>query len=215
MSAARDERGAPVTGRFVTFEGIDGAGKSSHIESLARWLRARGHTVEMTREPGGTPLAERLRELFLHDDMDALTEALLVFAARRSHLKQRIEPALMLGHTVLCDRFTDATFAYQGAGRGFDWSVLQDLERWVQGTCIPDLTLWFDVEPIEAATRRGAARAPDRLEREDEAFFHRVREGYARRSTEDPARITRIDARGSLQAVWSQVEHEVALRGWW
>jgi dTMP kinase len=204
-----------VTGRFVTFEGIDGAGKSSHIQSLARWLRARGHTVEMTREPGGTPLAERLRELFLHDDMDALTEALLVFAARRNHLKQRIEPALVQGHTVLCDRFTDATFAYQGAGRGFDWSVLQSLERWVQGPCTPDLTLWFDVEPIEAATRRAAARAPDRLEREDEAFFQRVREGYARRSAEHPARFVRIDARGSLQAVWSQVEQEVARRGWW
>jgi dTMP kinase len=204
-----------MTGRFVTFEGIDGAGKSSHIDSLARWLRARGHIVEVTREPGGTPLAERLRELFLHDDMDALTEALLVFAARRDHLKQRIEPALAQGHTVLCDRFTDATFAYQGAGRGFDWSVLQSLERWVQGPCTPDLTLWFDVEPIEAATRRAAARVPDRLEREDESFFQRVREGYARRSTENPTRIRRIDARGSLQAVWSQVEQEVARRGWW
>ena len=151
-----------MSGRFVTFEGIDGAGKSSHIESLARWLRARGHTVEVTREPGGTPLAERVRELFLHDPMDALTEALLVFAARRDHLKKRIEPALAEGRTVLCDRFTDATFAYQGAGRGFDRAVLQQLERWVQAGRTPDLTLWFDVEPIEAATRRAAARDPDR-----------------------------------------------------
>ena len=204
-----------MTGRFVTFEGIDGAGKSSHIESLARWLRARGQTVEVTREPGGTPLAERVRELFLHDQMDALTEALLVFAARRDHLKQRIEPALAQGQTVLCDRFTDATFAYQGAGRGFEWTVLQQLERWVQGTRTPDLTLWFDVEPIEAAARRAAARAPDRLEREDEAFFQRVRDGYARRCAENPARFARIDARGSLHAVWSQVEQEVTHRGWW
>ena len=204
-----------MTGRFVTFEGIDGAGKSSHIESLARWLSARGNAVELTREPGGTPLAERVRELFLHEDMDALTEVLLVFAARRDHLKQRIEPALARGHTVLCDRFTDATFAYQGAGRGFDWSVLQSLERWVQGPRTPDLTLWFDLEPKEAATRRAAARAADRLEREDEAFFQRVREGYVRRGSENPLRFARIDARGSLQAVWSQVEQEVTRRGWW
>jgi dTMP kinase len=204
-----------VTGRFVTFEGIDGAGKSSHIEALARWLRDRGSTVLLTREPGGTALAERVRELFLHDDMDALTEALLVFAARRDHLQRRIEPALAQGHTVLCDRFTDATFAYQGAGRGFDWAVLEQLERLVQGTRTPDLTLWFDVEPIEAATRRAAARAPDRLEREDEAFFQRVRDGYARRCADHPARFVRIDARGSLQAVWSQVEDEVTRRGWW
>jgi dTMP kinase len=204
-----------TTGRFITFEGIDGAGKSSHIESLAHWLRARGHVVELSREPGGTPLAERVRELFLHDQMDALTEALLVFAARRDHLRQRIEPALAQGHTVLCDRFTDATFAYQGAGRGFDWAVLQQLERLVQGARTPDLTLWFDVEPIEAAARRAAARAPDRLEREDVAFFQRVRDGYARRCAEHPARFVRIDARGSLQAVWSKVEHEVTHRGWW
>lgn len=204
-----------MNGRFVTFEGIDGAGKSSHIESLVRWLQTRGHTVVSTREPGGTPVAERVRELFLHDEMDALTEALLVFAARRDHLRQRIEPALAQGHTVLCDRFTDATFAYQGAGRGFDWAVLQQLERLVQGARTPDLTLWFDVAPIEAATRRAAARAPDRLEREDEAFFQRVRDGYARRCAESPARFVRIDARGSLQAVWSQVEHEVTRRGWW
>jgi len=204
-----------VTGRFVTFEGIDGAGKSSHIDSLMHWLQGRGHTVVITREPGGTPLAERLRELFLHDEMDALTEALLVFAARRDHLQRRIEPALAQGQTVLCDRFTDATFAYQGAGRGFDRAVLQQLERLVQGTRTPDLTLWFDVEPIEAARRRAAARAPDRLEREDEAFFQRVREGYAQRCAEHPARFARIDARGSLQSVWSQVETEVARRGWW
>jgi dTMP kinase len=204
-----------MSARFITFEGIDGAGKSSHIDSLATWIRARGQTVLVTREPGGTPLAEQLRAQFLRDEMDALTECLLVFAARRDHLQQRIEPALAAGITVLCDRFTDATFAYQGAGRGFDWSVLTQLERWVQGDRQPDLTLWFDVEPGEAAARRSAARQPDRLERMDLAFFERVRAGYARRHADHPQRIVRIDARGSLQSVWAQVEQAVSRHGWW
>ena len=167
--------------RFISFEGIDGAGKSSHIEALAEALRAAGHTVCLTREPGGTPLAESLRELFLHRPMDALTEALLVFAARRDHLVTVIEPALARGETVLCDRFTDATFAYQGAGRGFDLAVLSQLEQWVQQGRQPDLTLWFDVPPTVAAARRAAARDADRLEREAEDFFARVRGGYAAR----------------------------------
>ena len=204
-----------MTPRFITFEGIDGAGKSSHIESLANWIRSKGQPVLVTREPGGTPLAEQLRAMFLRDEMDALTECLLVFAARRDHLRQRIEPALADGSTVLCDRFTDATFAYQGAGRGFDWAVLAELERWVQGDRQPDLTLWFDVEPGEAAARRAAARQPDRLERLDQAFFERVRAGYARRQVDHPQRIVHIDARVSLSAVWAQVEHEVNRRGWW
>ena len=204
-----------MSGRFITFEGIDGAGKSSHIDALARWLRAKGHDVLVTREPGGTPLAEHLRELFLRDEMDALTECLLVFAARRDHLRQRIEPALAAGTTVLCDRFTDATFAYQGAGRGFDWAMLAQLEAWVQGARQPDLTLWFDVEPSEAAARRAAARAPDRLERLDDAFFTRVRAGYARRCDEQPQRIVRIDGGGTVEAVWAVVEREVSARGWW
>jgi dTMP kinase len=204
-----------MSGRFVTFEGIDGAGKSSHIQSLADWLRARGHTVVLTREPGGTPLAERLRELFLRDQMDALTESLLVFAARRDHLRARIEPALAAGATVLCDRFTDATFAYQGGGRGFDWATLSDLERWVHGARQPDLTLWFDVDPQIAAARRVAAREPDRLERLDQAFFERVRDGYAKRCAEHSHRFARIDAGGDVHAVWSQVECEVSRRGWW
>jgi len=171
--------------------------------------------VVVTREPGGTPLAEQLRQHFLRDEMDALTESLLIFAARRDHLRQRIEPALAAGNTVLCDRFTDATFAYQGAGRDFDWHVLTQLERWVQADRQPDLTLWFDVEPAQAAARRAAARQPDRLERMDEAFFERVRAGYARRQSDHPRRIVRIDARGSLASVWAQVEQEVGHRGWW
>jgi dTMP kinase len=204
-----------MTARFITFEGIDGAGKSSHIESLAAWIRARGQPVLVTREPGGTPLAEQLREHFLRDEMDPLTECLLVFAARRDHLRRSIEPALAAGSTVLCDRFTDATFAYQGAGRGFDVGVLAQLERWVQGARQPDLTLWFDVDPGEAAARRAAARQPDRLERMDQPFFERVRAGYAQRQASYPERIVRIDGRGSLPSVWARVEHEVSRRGWW
>lgn len=193
-------------GRFITFEGIDGAGKSSHIEALAAWLRARGHTVQVTREPGGTPLAERLRELVLHQPMDALTESLLVFAARRDHLATVIEPALAAGTSVLCDRFTDATFAYQGGGRGFDLEVLTRLEAWVQQGRQPDLTLWFELPPAVAAQRRAAARAPDRFESEDHAFFERVHAGYAARAAAQPARFVRIDASLAPPQVWAQIE---------
>ncbi|HJV69100.1 dTMP kinase [Ideonella sp.] len=194
-----------LRGRFITFEGIDGAGKSTHIEAVAEVLRAQGTPVLLTREPGGTPLAEKLRELFLHEPMDALTEALLVFAARLDHLHTRIAPALAAGTTVLCDRFTDATFAYQGAGRGFDLAVLATLEQWVQQGIQPDLTLWFDVPPAVAAQRRTAAREPDRMEREAEAFFERVRSGYAARCAAAPGRIVRIDADAELSVVRAAV----------
>jgi dTMP kinase len=197
--------------RFITFEGIDGAGKTSHIEAVAETLRTRGEAVLLTREPGGTPLAEKLRELFLHDPMDALTEALLVFAARRDHLRTRIEPALASGTTVLCDRFTDATFAYQGAGRGFDLNVLAQLETWVQAGRQPDLTLWFDVPPEVAAQRRTAAREPDRLEREATAFFERVRAGYAARFESAGGRIVRIDSDAAMPVVRGRVLHAVGL----
>lgn len=202
-------------GRFITFEGIDGAGKSSHIEALVEWLRERGREVVLTREPGGTELAEALRELFLHREMDALTEALLVFAARRDHLRVVIEPALARGQVVMCDRFTDSTFAYQGAGRGFDLAVLAQLEQWVQAGRQPDLTLWFDLPASVAAQRRSAARAADRLEREAEAFFDRVRAGYQARSAGAPSRFARIDADQPRDAVWQQVEQAVAQRNWW
>ncbi|MCW5634134.1 MAG: dTMP kinase [Rubrivivax sp.] len=204
-----------MTGRFVTFEGIDGAGKSSHIEALAQWLRARGHEVLVTREPGGTPLAERLREVVLGEPMDTLTELLLVFAARRDHLAGQILPALSRGATVLCDRFTDATFAYQGAGRGFDTSRIEVLEQWVQEGRQPDLTLWFDLPAPVAAARRGAARAPDRFESEDEAFFARVHEGYEARARSHPGRFVRIDAAGAPDVVWQQVVSAAAARRWW
>lgn len=203
-----------MSGRFVTVEGIDGAGKSSHLQALAARWRDQGHEVLVTREPGGTPLAERLREIVLHEPMDALTEALLVFAARRDHLVQVIEPALARGATVLCDRFTDATFAYQGGGRGFDLAVLATLERWAQQRRQPDLTLWFDVAPAVAAARRAAARAPDRFESEDLAFFERVRDAYARRAAEAPQRILRIAGDGDVAAVWSRVANALAARGW-
>ena len=206
---------ASALGRFITFEGIDGAGKSSHIEPLAEWLRRRGHEVLVTREPGGTELAESLRELVLHKPMDTLTETLLVFAARRDHLQQRIEPALAASCTVLCDRFTDASFAYQGGGRGFDVAILAQLEAWVQQGRQPDLTLWFDLPAADAAQRRAAARVPDRFEAQDEAFFERVRGGYAKRQAESPGRFARVDAAQAREAVWAEVEAIVRGHGGW
>ncbi len=205
-------------GRFITFEGIDGAGKSSHLTALADALRARGHTVLVTREPGGTPLAEQLRSLFLTYEMDALTEALLVFAGRRDHLRAVIEPALARGDLVLCDRFTDATFAYQGGGRSFDARVLAQLEQWVQhgasGWVQPDLTLWFDLPSAVAASRRSAARAADRLEQEDLAFFERVRAGYAQRAADQAQRFVHIAADAPRDAVWAQVVQAMLAQPW-
>lgn len=194
-----------MRGRFITFEGIDGAGKSTHIDALAEHLRSAGRQVVLTREPGGTPLAEQLRELLLHAPMDPLTEALLVFGARRDHLAQVIEPALAQGRTVLCDRFTDASFAYQGGGRGFDATVLATLETWVQRELQPDLTFWFDLPAALAAERRAAVRAPDRFEQQDLAFFERVRAGYEARWRAAPQRIVRIDAAASREQVRQQV----------
>lgn len=196
-------------GRFITFEGIDGAGKSSHLAALADALRRRGDEVVVTREPGGTPLAEALRALFLEHAMDALTEALLIFAARRDHLRAVIGPAIARGAVVLCDRFTDATFAYQGGGRAFDLDQLSELERWVQQGRQPDLTLWFDLPPAVAAQRRAAARRGDRFEREDEAFFARVAAGYARRCAASPHRFARIDADRPIDQVWADVQRAV------
>ena len=203
-----------MKGRFITFEGIDGAGKSTHIEAVAQRLRVAGTRVVCTREPGGTPLAERLRELVLHEAMDTLTETLLVFAARRNHLQQIIEPALALGDTVLCDRFTDATFAYQGGGRGADLAVLRELERWVQGSLQPDLTLWFDLPADMAAQRRAQARAADRFEKEDLEFFERVRAAYQARMSATPQRFVRIDAACDRAAVWQQIDSALGARAW-
>ncbi|MCA3243072.1 MAG: dTMP kinase [Rubrivivax sp.] len=201
-----------AAGLFVTVEGIDGAGKSTHLAALRAWFQQRGHEVVGTREPGGTELAEALRELVLHRSMDPLTEALLVFAARRDHLVQVIEPALARGAVVVCDRFTDASFAYQGGGRGFDAGVLFTLEGWVQQGRQPDLTLWFDLPAAEAARRRAAARAPDRFEAQDVAFFERVIAGYAAREAADRRRFEHIDARAEPAAVWQQVEAALVRR---
>jgi dTMP kinase len=203
-----------MTGRFITFEGIDGAGKSTHIDALAERLRQAGHDVVCTREPGGTALAEQLREMVLHSPMDALTEALLVFAARRDHIQQVIAPALAQGRTVLCDRFTDASFAYQGAGRGFDVGMLNTLENWVQQGLRPDLTFLFDVSAAVAAERRRAARSPDRFEKLDIEFFDRVRQGYEARLLKAPQRFAKIDAAQSREQVWAQVVAQMEKRGW-
>jgi dTMP kinase len=205
-------------GLFISFEGIDGAGKSTHIDALAAALRAAGRTVVLTREPGGTPLAEQLRGLALNEAMDPLTEALLMFAARRDHLLQVIEPALARSEVVLCDRFTDATFAYQGAGRGFDTTVLSMLEQWVQGQpgdgalLQPDITLWFELSPEVAAERLAGARLPDKFEAQPVEFFRRVAEGYAQRAAAAP-RFVRIDAGQSRDQVWQQIEAALAARG--
>lgn len=184
-----------MKGKFITLEGIDGAGKSSHLGWLVQCLVAQGHEVISTREPGGTPLGERLREVLLHEPMHLETEALLMFAARREHLAQRIWPALEAGKWVISDRFTDASFAYQGGGRGLALERLQQLEQWVQGDFQPDLTLLFDLSPAIAKQRlQGTGQAPDRFELEEQAFFARVREVYLQRARQHAGRIRVIDA---------------------
>jgi len=212
---------ASVHGLFLSFEGIDGAGKSTHLDAAESWLRVHAAEVVRTREPGGTPLAEALRALVLHEPMDALTESLLVFAARRDHLRRCIEPALARGAVVLCDRFTDATFAYQGGGRGFDLEVLGTLERWVQTTPAavnslrqPDLTVWFDLPPEIAAARLADARTPDRFEAQPLEFFRRVAAGYAARAEAQPARFARIQADQTRHQVWQQLTATFVRRGW-
>ena len=210
-----------MSGLFISFEGIDGAGKSTHIDALAAALRAKGRTVVLTREPGGTPLAEKLRALALNEPMDPLTEALVMFAARRDHLLQVIEPALAGGDAVLCDRFTDATFAYQGGGRGFDLQVLATLERWVQGVAAlpagqvrqPHVTVWFDLPPAIAAQRLAGARVPDKFESQPQAFFEQVAGGYAARMQADPGRFLRVQADRTREEVWQQVEEGLRKRG--
>jgi len=201
-------------GRFITFEGIDGAGKTTHLgwfrDRLADKLAPAGQAVVMTREPGGTPLGETLREILLHESMDLETEALLMFAARREHLARVIEPALARGDWVLSDRFTDATFAYQGGGRGLPRDKLEALERWVQGGFQPDLTVLFDIAPATASERRGAAREPDRFESETDAFFARTRGEYLRRAQEAPHRFTIVDSAQSIETIRHQLETLVA-----
>jgi dTMP kinase len=197
-----------MQGKFITLEGIDGAGKSTHLAWLADFFRKAGRAVRVTREPGGTGLGEKLRALLLDKSqpMHLETEAMLMFAARREHLDKVIMPALTKGEWVICDRFTDATFAYQGSGRGADWGRLKILEQWVQGSLQPDLTLLFDVAPELGRQRAGSIKAPDRFELEQNDFFQRVRDGYLRRAREDSSRIRVIDAAASVE----QIRQELA-----
>ena len=200
-----------MKGKFITFEGIDGAGKSSHVEWLAEWLRARGKTVQVTREPGGTELGEKLRALLLAEPMHLETETLLMFAARREHLARLIEPALARGEWVVCDRFTDATYAYQGGGRGLDRAKFAVLEHWVHEHLQPDLTLLFDL-PLDVARERIvlANRTLDKFEQERVDFHERVRLAYLERAHAHPSRIRVIDANQPLDKIRVKLEEVVS-----
>jgi len=204
------------SGRFITLEGIDGAGKSTHVQWLAAAISARGHAVVASREPGGTPLGERLRELVLREPMSHDAETLLMFAARREHLDRVIRPALARGDWVLCDRFTDATYAYQGGGHGVSLARIRELEQWIHGDCQPDLTYLFDVPPavsharLKLAEREG--RELDKFETEAGAYFERVRAAYHARAADDPRRFRVIDSTRPLPDVRLQLgEHLAAL----
>jgi dTMP kinase len=197
-----------MRGRFITLEGIDGAGKSSHVRWIARFLRGRGIRVKVTREPGGTPAGEKLRRIVLENRqrLHVETETLLMFAARREHLARVIGPALERGIWVLCDRFTDATYAYQSGGSGVPWGKVRALEQWVHRGFQPDLTILFDLSPAIGRQRTGRKRSPDRFEREREAYYRRVRAGYRRRAAGDARRIQILDAEGSRSQVRKKLE---------
>jgi dTMP kinase len=198
-------------GKFVTLEGIDGAGKSTHVKTVAAMLETRGKKVLQTREPGGTSVAESLREILLHQSMHLETEALLMFAARREHLDRLILPALASGNWVVSDRFTDASFAYQGGGRGLPAARLEQLESWVQGDFQPDLTLLFDLPVATARSRMGRGASLDRFEREGGPFFERVRQAYLLRAAASPARIKVIDASQSIDNINDKLEEVVSI----
>ena len=202
-----------MRGKFITFEGIDGAGKSSHVEWLAERLRQQERVVHVTREPGGTELGEKLRELLLHASMHLETETLLMFAARREHVAKLIEPALAKGEWVVCDRFSDASYAYQGGGRGLDRAKLQQLEHWVHGDLQPDLTLLFDL-PLDVARERIvlASRVLDRFEQERADFHERVRQAYLERAHSAPARIHVVNAQQSIDNIRRELEKIVSIR---
>jgi dTMP kinase len=197
-----------MRGKFITLEGIDGAGKSTHLRWIARFLRGRGLQVKVTREPGGTAVGEKLRRMVLGGKrgLHAETETLLMFAARREHLDKVIIPALAAGQWVLCDRFTDATYAYQAAGSGVSWKKIGILERWVQEGLQPDLTILFDVSPAIGRRRAGRRKTPDRFEREKGAYYRRVRNAYLKRARENPSRVRVIDSSHSLAKVNKELE---------
>lgn len=199
---------------FISIEGIDGAGKSTHLAAITARLQGQGATVCTTREPGGPALAEDLRELLLHRPMAPLTEALLMFAARHENVQEVIRPALARGEVVLADRFTDSSFAYQGGGRGVPLQRLRALEAWACDDLAPGLTLWFDLDPAEAARRRASARQADRFEAQELAFFQRARAAYAARAADQPARFVRLDASQPIDAVAAQVLSALQARGW-
>jgi dTMP kinase len=207
----------PATGRFITLEGVDGAGKSTHAAWLAARIAACGRAVVATREPGGTALGEKLRMLLLHEPMTRDSEALLMFAARREHLDLVIRPALARGDCVLCDRFTDATYAYQGGGHGVPFARIRELEQWTHGDCQPDVTFLFDVPTgvsrarLDAAERAG--RALDKFEREASAFFVRVRDAYLERAAAEPHRFRIIDSSRPLEVVRAELETHLAALG--
>ena len=197
-------------GKFITVEGIDGAGKSTHVGGIADFLRRRGKDVVVTREPGGTPLGEKLREVLLAQAMDIDTETLLMFAARREHIAQVIAPALATGRWVVSDRFTDATYAYQGAGGGLGKDRIAILERWVNGELRPDLTLVFDV-PVDIALDRLPGDRRDRFESKNKAYFERVRAAYLERAAAEPARIRVVDGHQPPQNVKKSVEDIISI----
>jgi dTMP kinase len=199
-----------MAGKFITLEGVDGAGKSTHIPAIAALLRARGKEVLITREPGGTPLGEKLRELLLHHPMHPETETLLMFAARREHLQQVILPALNRGAYVLSDRFTDASFAYQSGGRGLDEDKITQLECWVQQDFQPDLTLLFDVPVSVSLERLAGTRDPDRFEREQADFFDRIRQAYLKRAAQFPERFRVIDSADTLENINKKLEEIIS-----
>jgi dTMP kinase len=202
--------GVPVS-KFITFEGVDGAGKSTHLTWFAEALRQRGLDVVVTREPGGTPLGEQLREILLHQSMSIGTEALLMFAARLEHIDQVIKPALREGKWVISDRFSDASFAYQGGGRGMDWDKLNQLEQWVHPDLQPDITIFFDV-PVEVAKQRLVLNGSlDRFEQEQSDFFERVRSGYHQRVRQNPHRYAVIDAAATLNSVKRELEKIISV----
>jgi len=195
-----------MQGKFITFEGIDGAGKSTHIGFVTDFLASRGRTVVASREPGGTPLGEKLRDLLLHEKMHLETEALLMFASRREHIAQVIAPNLLEGKWVLSDRFTDASFAYQSGGRGLARDKMDALEAWVHADLQPDLTLLFDVPLDVARERLNATRTLDKFEREQADFFARCRAEYLRRAAQFPARFAVIDSTRSIADIQSGLE---------
>lgn len=196
---------------FITLEGVDGAGKSTHIPFIAESLRGQGREVVLTREPGGTPLGEKLRKLLLHEAMSPETETLLMFAARNQHLQEVVLPALARGATVLSDRFTDASFAYQHGGRGVAADMVKTLEKLVQGELQPDLTLLFDV-PVEISCQRlSGARDPDRFEQENAAFFQKIRDAYLQRAAEFPQRFRIIDANRPLEDIKQELKEIISI----